>query len=89
MRSKPRCKSKALSALSENRKEQRDRESEKQSCGDTEFQSFRGYGDADDTHDADGTFFLSVRDAARAVGLSAKSLHHASAYNSQPFLVPL
>ena len=53
MRSKPRCKSKALSALSENSKEQRDRESENQSCGDTEFQSFRGYGDSNDTNDAD------------------------------------
>jgi len=53
MRSKTRCKSKALSALSDNEIEQRDRESENQRCGDTEAQSIRGYGVSDDTHDAD------------------------------------
>ncbi len=52
MNDKP-SKSKALSALSDNEIEQRDRDSEKQRHGDTEFQSFRRYRVSDDKDDAD------------------------------------
>lgn len=45
--------SKALSPLSGDEIEQRDREAEKQSHGEAETQSFGRYGDSDETHDAD------------------------------------
>ena len=45
--------SKALSPLSGNEIEKRERDAERQRYGDTETQSFGRYGDSDDTHDAD------------------------------------